>query len=237
MNRREALISLVQLSALGAIGSASAALPSNSHHAIGTRGDALPQPVSAGGLTYLAAAEAHELAAIFDRLIPEDELGMSASQAGCVTFIDRQLTGPYGQAASTYRLGPFSQGTPEQGPQFRQTPAQRYREGLERLGQYCQAKYSKRFSELSGEQQDALLKSMEAGDTRLPAPLGAEFFSLMLQNVREGYLADPMYGGNRDMVGWRLIGFPGARYDYRPYIHRKGMPLDLEPVSLLDKAG
>lgn len=59
----------------------------------------------------------------------------------------------------------------------------------------------------------------------------------MLQNVREGYLADPMYGGNRDMVGWRLIGFPGARYDYRPYIHRKGMPLDLEPVSLLDKAG
>lgn len=78
---------------------------------------------------------------------------------------------------------------------------------------------------------------MEADDTGLPAPLGAEFFSLMLQNVREGYLADPMYGGNRDMVGWRLIGFPGARYDYRPYIHRKGMPLDLEPVSLLDKAG
>lgn len=112
MNRREALISLVQLSALGAIGSASAALPSSSHHAIGTRADALPQPISAGGLTYLAAAEAHELAAIFDRLIPEDELGMSASQAGCVNFIDRQLAGPYGQAASTYRLGPFSQGTP-----------------------------------------------------------------------------------------------------------------------------
>ncbi|WJD60687.1 gluconate 2-dehydrogenase subunit 3 family protein [Pseudomonas kurunegalensis] len=237
MNRREALISLVQLSALGAIGSASAALPSSSHHAIGTRADALPQPVAAGGLTYLAPVEAHELAAIFDRLIPEDELGMSASQAGCVTFIDRQLAGPYGQAASTYRLGPFSPGTAEQGPQFRQTPAQRYREGLERLGQYCQAKYAKQFSELSGEQQDALLQAMEAGDTRLPVPLDADFFSLMLQNVREGYLADPMYGGNRDMVGWRLIGFPGARYDYRPYIHRKGMPLDLEPVSLLDKAG
>lgn len=175
MNRREALISLVQLSALGAIGSASAALPSSSHHAIGTRADALPQPVAAGGLTYLAPVEAHELAAIFDRLIPEDELGMSASQAGCVTFIDRQLAGPYGQAASTYRLGPFSPGTAEQGPQFRQTPAQRYREGLERLGQYCQAKYAKQFSELSGEQQDALLQAMEAGDTRLPVPLDADF--------------------------------------------------------------
>ena len=29
------------------------------------------------------------------------------------------------------------------------------------------------------------------------------------QNVLEGMLADPMYGGNRDMVGWRWVGFPG----------------------------
>ena len=237
MNRREALISLVQLSALGAIGSASAGVLSTAPHpATGTRADALPIPAKAGGLTYLTEAEAHEVAALFDRLIPEDELGMSASQAGCVTFIDRQLAGPYGQAASSYRLGPFSQGTPEQGPQFAHTPAQRYRLGLERLGQYCQSRYGRAFSALHGDQQDALLRAMEGADPALPSEIGAEFFALLLQNVREGYLADPMYGGNRGMVGWRLIGFPGALYDYRPYLHRKGLPLDLEPVSLLDRA-
>lgn len=238
MNRREALISLVQLSALGAISTASAnVINSTTHFSIGTQADALPSPPKAGALTYFTPEESRELTAIFDRLIPEDELGMSASQAGCVVFIDRQLAGPYGQAASSYRLGPFSQGTPEQGPQFRLTPAQRYREGLERLSSYCQNQYARAFSALSSEQQDGLLQAMEVSDHRLPPPLDAEFFSLLLQNVREGYLADPMYGGNRNMVGWKLIGFPGARYDYRPYIHKKGIPLNLEPVSLLDRAG
>ncbi|MDH2184765.1 gluconate 2-dehydrogenase subunit 3 family protein [Pseudomonas sp. GD03651] len=237
MNRREALISLVQLSALGAISSASAGvIRSDTHLPAGTRVDALPSPPGPGALAYLTAPEAQEVAAIFDRLIPEDELGMSASQAGCVVFLDRELAGPYGRAASTYRLGPFKEGTPEQGPQLRLTPAERYREALQRLGEYCHAKHGKPFSALAGEQQDNLLHAMEAGQQLLPAPLDASFFALLLQNVREGYLADPMYGGNRDMVGWRLIGFPGARYDYRPYLHKKGQRLDLEPVSLLDKA-
>ena len=39
----------------------------------------------------------------------------------------------------------------------------------------------------------------------------------------EGYFADPIYGGNRDMAGWKLVGFPGVRYDYRD-VHRKAEP-------------
>ncbi|QXI30887.1 gluconate 2-dehydrogenase subunit 3 family protein [Pseudomonas vanderleydeniana] len=238
MNRREALISLVQLSAAGVIGSASAGvIRTDTHFPIGTQAEALPRPPSQGDLEYLTPAEAREVAALFDRLIPEDELGMGASQAGCVVFLDRQLAGPYGQASSTYRLGPCSKGTPEQGPQFRQTPAQRYREGLAHLGEHCQKHYACAFSDLMPTQQDDLLRAMEAGSGDLPSTLDSDFFALLLQNVREGYLADPMYGGNRDMVGWKLVGFPGARYDYRPYIHRKGMALNLEPVSLLDKVG
>jgi gluconate 2-dehydrogenase gamma chain len=31
--------------------------------------------------------------------------------------------------------------------------------------------------------------------------------------VKEGFFADPIYGGNRDMVAWRMIGYPGARYN------------------------
>ena len=49
---------------------------------------------------------------------------------------------------------------------------------------------------------------------------GAEFFALLLQNTQEGFFADPIYGGNRDMAGWKLVGFPGARYDYRDWVER-----------------
>ncbi|MDE1167202.1 MAG: gluconate 2-dehydrogenase subunit 3 family protein [Pseudomonas sp.] len=238
MNRRDALISLVQLTALGVAGTAGASvITARTPMPVGTRPDALPKPPRAGALVFFTAQEAREVAAIFDRLIPEDELGMGASEAGCVTFIDRELAGDFGQAASVYRLGPIVPGTPEQGPQFKQTPAERYRTGLKDLAAYCQAQHGKPFSELDGDTQDALLRTLESGTLKLPATGAADFFALLLQNVREGYLADPMYGGNRGMVGWKLIGFPGARYDYRPYLNKKGMALNIEPVSLLDNAG
>lgn len=237
MNRRDALISLVQLTALSVASTAGASvINSGTLMPVGTRSDALPKPPAKGELAYLTPDEAREVAAIFDRLIPEDELGMSASQAGCVDFIDRELAGAFGEAASTYRLGPYKTGTAQQGPQFKQTPAERYRTGLKDLGRYCSSQHGNIFSALDGDTQDALLHDLEAGKPDFPSTPSADFFALLLQNVREGYLADPMYGGNRDMVGWKLIGFPGARYDYRPYIHKKGVPLNLDPVSLFDNA-
>jgi gluconate 2-dehydrogenase gamma chain len=53
----------------------------------------------------------------------------------------------------------------------------------------------------------------------------------------EGFFSDPLYGGNRDMIGWKLIGFPGARYDYRPYIAQHGKKLAIEPVGLHGRPG
>ena len=58
------------------------------------------------------------------------------------------------------------------------------------------------------------------------------FFSLLLNNTREGFFADPIYGGNRDMVGWKMIGYPGARYDYRDWIGRHNERFPLSPVSI-----
>ena len=58
------------------------------------------------------------------------------------------------------------------------------------------------------------------------------FFKQLLDNTMEGFFADPIYGGNRDMVSWKMIGFPGARYDYRPYLSKHNQKLDLEPVSI-----
>lgn len=236
MDRRKALASIAQLGALGfAASSGAAVLNHESRHPPGTLESNLPVPVrKGGGNVYLTADEAKEVAAIFDRLIPADELGMSASDAGCVTYVDRQLAGPFGKAASVYRLGPIKDGTPQQGPQMKQTPAERYRTGLAGLGAYCKTNFSgKLFSALSGDEQDDVLRRMEAGKVSFAGTDGQEFFALLLQGVQEGYLADPIYGGNKDMVGWKMIGFPGARYDYRPYAMKKGVALNLEPIGLL----
>ncbi len=50
----------------------------------------------------------------------------------------------------------------------------------------------------------------------------------------EGFFADPIYGGNKGMVSWKMLGFPGARYDYRDYIGRHNENLKLQPVSIAD---
>ena len=238
MDRRKALTSIAQLSALGVAASTNAAILNHkSQRPPGSPDSGLPAPISKGGYVYFSAGEAKEVGAIFDRLIPADELGMSASDAGCVVYTDRQLAGPFGKAASVYRLGPIKDGTPQQGPQMKQTPAKRYRVGLVGLDTHCRQQFGgKPFSALNEDQQVDILTKMEAGKLSFAGTDGQEFFALLLQNVQEGYLSDPIYGGNKDMVGWKMIGFPGARYDYRPYVMKKGQPLNLEPVSLFNGA-
>ena len=61
---------------------------------------------------------------------------------------------------------------------------------------------------------------------------GRGFFELLLQNTREGFFADPLYGGNRDMVGWKMIGFPGARYDYRDWVEHHNEKYPRPPVAI-----
>lgn len=194
----------------------------------------LPQPVDPNKLVFFTAAEAALVGAIFDRLIPADELSGSASDVGCVTFTDYQLAGPYGQGASRYISGPFQDGDSYQGDQSALSPGQWYKQGLPAIDAAANQAYGKTFLHLSAEQQDEMLRKLEAGTIALAGGLDPKtLFQQFLSNVREGFLADPVYGGNRAMVGWKMIGFPGARYDYRDYIDRKGEKLDIEPVSLI----
>nr|WP_269111114.1 gluconate 2-dehydrogenase subunit 3 family protein [Acetobacter senegalensis] len=126
---------------------------------------------------------------------------------------------------------------PQQGPQSIATPAEIYRKGLAELNRFSQKKFDKTFLDLDEAQKIEFLKNMENGTIDFETVKSRDFFTLLLQNVREGYLADPMYGGNRDMVGWKLIGFPGAVYDYRDWIvSKRGQKIDVQPVSLLRTA-
>ena len=62
------------------------------------------------------------------------------------------------------------------------------------------------------------------------------FFEQILNNTREGFLSDPVYGGNRGMVGWQMIGFPGARYNYLDWVSRHNERFPLPPVSMTGRA-
>ncbi len=42
----------------------------------------------------------------------------------------------------------------------------------------------------------------------------AEFFETVRYHVLEGVFCEPQYGGNRDMIGWRLVDFPGQQFGY-----------------------
>jgi gluconate 2-dehydrogenase gamma chain len=192
-----------------------------------------PTPVSPGGYVFFSPEEASFIDAAVSRLIPNDELGPGAKEAGVTTFLDRQLAGDFGNADRWYMLGPWQKGDKSQGYQSRLTPAQLYRAAIKEIDAHCREKFSgKAFAELSGDQQDDVLKGLEKGDIKLQGADAAAFFTAFLQNTIEGFFSDPIYGGNRDMAGWKLIGFPGARYDYRPYVDKHGEKLNLPPVGI-----
>jgi gluconate 2-dehydrogenase gamma chain len=194
--------------------------------------------VPGGAWQFFTAAERDFIDAAVSRLIPNDELGPGAKEAGVTVFLDRQLAGAYGQGASWYMQGPWQKGEETQGYQSRMSPAEIYRAAIKAIDAHCAQHYDgKTFAGLSDEQKDEVLTGLEKKTISLEGADAGTFFTLILQNTTEGFFSDPIYGGNRDMVGWKLIGFPGARYDYRPYVKRHGEKLDLAPVGIKGRPG
>ena len=198
--------------------------------AIALTGCAAPTPAS--GLRFFTPEEAASVAAIAERLIPTDDLGPGAGAAGAARFIDRQLAGAYGSSRDLYMRPPFLPGAPSQGGQSPLTPPARYRAGLADLDTHCRAAFAGRgFADLTPARQDRVLGALEQGWIT-PGGGGRAFFDLVLRDTIDGFFADPSYGGNQGMAGWRLIGFPGARYDYRAFVARHGEPYRAPPVAL-----
>ena len=183
-------------------------------------------------LKFFNADEAQAMDAICARLIPADDLGPGAKEAGVTFFMDGQLAGAWGTGDQLYRQGPFEKGTPEQGYQLSLTPAEMIRRGLASLDAATRKQDGKPFSALSAEQQDAWLQKMQAGDLDF-SPLPSDvFFQALLEGTIEGFFSDPMYGGNVDMVGWKLVGFPGAFASFSNDIERHGVIWAGQPVSI-----
>lgn len=197
-----------------------------------------PHPIASRTFSYLTTPEIVFIDAALARLIPADDLGPGAREADVAFFIDQQLAGPFGRAETWYMQGPWQQGTPEQGYQFKLTPAQLYRAAIRNVDDYCRRTYGgKPFAELAAAEQDKVLQALEKGDIELADAPAKEFFTMLWQNAGEGFFADPLYGGNRDFAGWKLIGFPGPRYNYVEEIEQYGKTYPLPPVGLLGRNG
>jgi gluconate 2-dehydrogenase gamma chain len=154
-------------------------------------------------LQALTARQARFVDAIAGRIFPTTDTP-GAVEAGSVFYIDGALAGPYAR----WRL--------------------HYARGLRALDKHARAKFGASFVRLGGVEQDSALSDLEAGKIA-GLPDGQEFFELLRAHVLEGVFGEPSYGGNRDMIGWKLVGFPGQQWGYpETYINKV---VDLPPVT------
>jgi gluconate 2-dehydrogenase gamma chain len=170
-----------------------------------------------------------------ERLIPDEEDGMGAKGAAIVIFIDRQLAGPYGHAYRWYMQGPWEKGIPGQGYQLKLTPGELYQTAIRDVDAWCKKNHGKGFIALSADEKDDVLHGLESGDIKLADVPSKVFFTTLWKNTVEGFLADPMYGGNRNFTGWKLVGFPGPRYNYVAEIEQYGKPYTKPTVGILGR--
>jgi gluconate 2-dehydrogenase gamma chain len=186
---------------------------------------------------YFTPLEAAMVESLADCIIPPDQQTPGGADAGCAVFIDAQLAGPYGRQEGLYNRPPFNKGTRQQGPQSDRSPAELYRSALAALDRYCRAQPGgQAFNEFAPEQQQQLLHGLESATLQLPGEDGKTFFEALLKDVQTGFFADPIYGGNRDMCAWKMIGFPGAHYDYREWVTRHNERYPHPPVSIAGRS-
>jgi gluconate 2-dehydrogenase gamma chain len=195
-----------------------------------------PAAPATPGYSFLNLDEAAFVEALVDHMVPADELSPKGTELGINIYIDRALAGGWGKGERLYMQGPWKLGVPSQGYQLPLTPAQLYRAGIEATNTHCRKAYGKPFDRLDEQQREEVLAGLSTGkvsfDSGLPVRV---FWTTVYQTVMEGMFSDPIYGGNRNKAGWRLIGFPGAIAVHRENVEKfrdKKFPAD--PISIAD---
>ena len=166
-----------------------------------------PQPVAAtdpthahptgtagrGFGTWLNADESAAITAFTERLMPGAPGKPGATDANVLNYIDLALAGAYADQRDFYRRG------------------------IAQLDAYCRATHKEAFAKLPAARQDEVITALEQGKaTGFTWPSAQAFFNTLRTHTIEGMYADPVYGGNKDFAGWRLVGFPGAHPAFSP---------------------
>lgn len=148
--------------------------------------------------------ERRTLEAVAERIFPRTDTP-GAVEIGALDYIEIALAGDYAALLPLYRAG------------------------LRALNRHAKAQYAGQFARLDGQQQDRLLKEFESGSVA-GFKKAAEFFETVKYHIFEGVFCEPHYGGNKNMDGWRAVGFPGQQWGYPDaYINK---PVDIEPVAV-----
>ena len=203
--------------------------------------DAQAQPQSAAppaspGYAFLNLEEAAFVEALVDHMVPADGLTPKGTDIGINIYIDRALAGGWGKGERLYMQGPWKRGTPNQGYQLPLTPAQLYRAGIQATNAHCRKTYGKTFDALAEAQREEVLVGLSTAKISFDSGLPVRtFWSTLYQTVIEGMFSDPIYGGNRNKAGWKMIGFPGAIAVHRDNVAKyRDKPYTVDPVSIAD---
>ncbi|AOB30192.1 gluconate 2-dehydrogenase [Bordetella sp. H567] len=197
-----------------------------------------PSPAKPYTPTYFTEAEWKFVHAAVDHLIPADQYGAGGIEAGVPEFIDRQMETPWGHGQLWYMQGPFHPDVvPELGYQTNQTPRDVYRHGIAACDAWCKQQHGKAYADLDKPLQEQILKDLDAGKIVFDTVPSRTFFNFLLSNTKEGYFADPIYGGNKHMTGWKMVGFPGARADFADWADQPNAKYPYGPVSISGEKG
>ena len=169
--------------------------------------------------TFFDSHQRATIEAAMSRMIPTDyEPG--AREADVITFLDRYLSG-IGYIYAKPDGSGFERLTGLAARAWEQRIAilrKTYVEGVAALDALSRARFGAEFVALDESRQDQALTALEReglqeGEApplqQTPAETDLAFVPLLALHTRQGFYADPIYGGNRDHVGWKVIGFPG----------------------------
>jgi gluconate 2-dehydrogenase gamma chain len=179
-------------------------------------------------LLVLNEREALTVDAIASRIFPSDEQGGGGHEAEAVVYIDRTLEGHSRHLQALYR------------------------DSLRQLDDYCSSQFGGPFAGLSEAQQEEVLGQLDSrtaafgelgreaedpgaskGEGGGPPPSLRTFFDVIWEHTVQGMFGDPVYGGNKDGVGWKLLGFPGAQWSYSQEQRARGFDATTIPIRTL----
>jgi gluconate 2-dehydrogenase gamma chain len=163
------------------------------HKQTGAPAQAQQHQMGGGQGAFFNHENAATIAAFTERLMPGAPDKPGAGDTGVLNYIDLALAGAYADLQDFYRRG------------------------LAQLDAYCRKTYNEPFALLAAARQDEVITALEEGKaTGFTWPTAQEFFNTIRTHTMEGMFADPIYGGNKDFAGWRLVGFPGAQVMFTP---------------------
>ncbi|SFQ37009.1 gluconate 2-dehydrogenase gamma chain [Psychrobacillus psychrotolerans] len=181
-------------------------------------------------LMYFTPEQYRITEAASERIFPKDENGPGAKELLVAYYIDHQLSGAWGMGSKEYTSGPFFPGEDTQGYQGRQNRQQIFEIGLKGIQDHSLKTYDKSFIELSEDEQDAILTEFADGNVELKGVSSAHFFGVLRTATIEGAYADPLYGGNANMEGWKMKNFPGHQMSFLDIIEKEFTKI--EPMAL-----